>query len=175
MGSSAGGHLASLLGTSGDVKELEGALGPNTAFSSRVQCVVNLCGPEDFTKALMFDKEGKPVVNDPAVIGLLGGNYEEKHAEAVAASPVTYVSKDDPPFITFQGTADQRVAFHNAEEIDAALQKAGVPSLLVPITGGGHGSVGNPEVMARAKLFVGNKLRGADATLNTTPIPALPK
>lgn len=174
MGSSAGGHLSSLLGTSGDVKELEGDLGPNTAFSSRVQCVVNLCGPEDFTQALMFDKEKKPVLNDPAVIGLLGGNYEEKHAEAVAASPVTYVSKDDPPFITFQGTADQRVAFLHAEAIHAALQKAGVPSLLVPITGGGHSSVSHPEVIARAKLFVGKILRGADATIDTTPIPALP-
>jgi acetyl esterase/lipase len=175
MGSSAGGHLSSLLGTSGDVKELEGDLGPNTTFSSRVQCVVNLCGPEDFTKALMFDKEKKPILKDDAVIGLLGGNYEEKHAEAVAASPVTYVSKDDPPFITFHGTADQRVAYRNAEEIHAALQKAGVFSLLVPIIGGGHGSVGNPEGIARAKLFVGNKLRGADATIDTTPIPALPE
>ena len=175
MGSSAGGHLSSLIGTSGDVKELEGDLGPNTAFSSRVQCVVNLCGPEDFTQALMFDKEKKPVLNDPAVIGLLGGNYEEKHAEAVAASPVTYVSKGDPPFITFQGTADQRVAFLHAEAIHAALQKAGVPSLLIPITDGGHGSVSHPEVISRAKLFVGKTLRGADATIDTTPIPALPE
>ncbi len=58
--SSAGGHLSSLLGTSGDVKELEGDLGPNTSFSSRVQCVVNLCCPQDFTKALLFDEEGPP-------------------------------------------------------------------------------------------------------------------
>jgi acetyl esterase/lipase len=175
MGSSAGGHLSSLLGTSGDVKELEGELGPNSAFSSRVQCVANLCGPEDFTKALMLDKEKKPILDDPAVIGLLGGNYEEKHAEAVAASPVTYVSKDDPPFITFHGTADQRVAFLNAEEIHAALQKAKVPSLLIPITNGGHSSVNNPEVITRAKLFIGKTLLGADATIDTTPIPALPE
>lgn len=175
MGSSAGGHLSSLLGTSGDVKELEGDLGPNTTFSSRVQCVVNLCGPQDFTQALMFDKEKKPIVADPAVSDLLGGNYVEKHAEAVAASPVTYVTKDDPPFITFQGTADQRVAYLHAEAIHAALQKASVPSLLIPITNGGHSSVGNPEVIARAKLFVGKTLLGTDATIDTTPIPALPE
>ncbi|MDI1315306.1 alpha/beta hydrolase [Prosthecobacter sp.] len=175
MGSSAGGHLSSLIGTSGDVKELEGDLGPNTTFSSRVQCVVNLCGPQDFTQALMFDKEKKPIVADPAVSDLLGGNYVEKHAEAVAASPVTYVTKDDPPFITFQGTADQRVAYIHAEAIHAALQKASVPSLLIPITGGGHGSVGHPEVIARAKLFVGKTLLGSDVTIDTTPIPALPE
>ena len=175
MGSSAGGHLSSLLGTSGDVKELEGDLGPNTTFSSRVQCVVNLCGPEDFTQALMFNKEQKPVLKDDAVIGLLGGNYEEKHTEAVAASPVSYVTKDDPPFITFHGSADQRVAFLHAEAIHAALQKASVPSLLIPITNGGHGSVSHPEVISRAKLFIGKTLRGTDATIDTTPSPALPE
>lgn len=174
-GSSAGGHLSSLLGTSGDVKELEGDLGPNTSFSSRVQCVVNLCGPEDFTQALMFDKEGQPIWKDDAVSGLLGGNAQEKHAEAVAASPVTHVTKDDPPFITFHGTKDQRVAFRHAERIHAALQKAGVPSLLVPITDGGHGSVGHPEVKVRGQKFTDKILRGIESTIDTAPIPALPE
>ena len=175
MGSSAGGHLSSLIGTSGDVKELEGGLGEFKALSSRVQCVVNQCGPEDFTKALMFDKEGKPIVDDPAVKGLLGGTYEEKHAEAVAASPLTYVTKDDPPFLTIQGTDDKRVAYANAEAIHAALQKAGVPSLLISIAGGGHGSVGHPEAIARARKFIDRILRGITADIDTTPIPALPE
>lgn len=174
-GSSAGGHLSSLLGTSGDVKELEGDLGSFTSMSSRVQCVVNQCGPEDFTKALMFDKEGKPIVQDEAVMGLLGGTYEEKHAEAVAASPLTYVTKDDPPFLTIHGTNDKRVAFANAEAIQAALQKAGVPSLLLPITNGGHGSVGHPEAVTRGKQFVDKILRGIDTTIDVTPVPALPE
>lgn len=176
MGSSAGGHLSSLIGTSGDVNELEGSIGSFTNLSSRVQCVSNLCGPEDFTKALMFDKQGNPIVQDEAVIGLLGGTYEEKHAEAVAASPVTYVSKDDPPFVTFQGDSDKRVAFANAHFIDDALKKAGVSSLLVPITGGGHGSVGHPEVLKRSKVFFDLHLRGvtANTEVDTTPITALP-
>ncbi|MES2598310.1 MAG: alpha/beta hydrolase [Verrucomicrobiota bacterium] len=173
-GSSAGGHLSSLLGTSGDVKELEGTLGPHTQFSSRVQAVVNQCGPEDFTQALMYDKEGKPNPKDDAVIGLLGGTYEEKHDEAVAASPVTYVTKDDPPFITFHGTADQRVSWRHAETIHAALQKAGVPSLLVPITDGGHGSVNHPEAKVRGEQFVSKHLRGAAVEIDITPLKALP-
>jgi acetyl esterase/lipase len=174
-GSSAGGHLSSLLGTSGDVKELEGKEGSFTTQSSRVACVVNLCGPQDFTKALMFDREGKPVVKDEAVIGLLGGTYEEKHAEAVAASPLTYVTKDDPPFLNAQGTKDQRVAYGNAEWIHSALSKVGVPSLLIPITDGGHGSVSNPELKKRAEQFLGMHLRGIKAEIDTTPIPALPE
>ncbi len=174
-GSSAGGHLSSLLGTSGDVAALEGELGPHTGVSSRVQCVVNLCGPEDFTLALMFDTQGQPIWQDDAVSGLLGGPAPDRPTEARAASPVTHVSKDDPPFLTFHGTADQRVAFHHAEAIHAALQKAGVPSLLVPISGGGHGSVGHAEVRVRGQAFTDRHLRGLDTTVDTTPIPAPPE
>jgi acetyl esterase/lipase len=171
MGSSAGGHLVSLLGTSGGVRELEGTLGEWTSESSRVTCVVNLCGPEDLTKALMFDKQGAPIVNDAAVVGLLGGTSEERHAEAVAASPLTYVTPDDPPFLNIQGTKDARVAFANAEAIHAALKKAGVPSLLVPITDGGHGSTSNPEAQHRAEQFIAKYLRGIPAEISTEPIP----
>lgn len=171
-GSSAGGHLASLLGTSGGIKELEGGLGSFTQQSSRVTCVVNFCGPQDLTKPLMFDKEGKPVINDTAIVPLLGGTFEEKHAEAVAASPLTYVSADDPPFFNSQGTADQRVAYTNAEAIHAALQKVGVPSLLVPLTGGGHSSVNNVEMKHRAEQFLAMYLRGIPAKIDTSPIKA---
>jgi acetyl esterase/lipase len=173
-GSSAGGHLCSLLGTSGDVKELEGDLGAFTTLSSRVHCVVNQCGPEDFNQALMFDPEGKPNFADDAVSGLLGGSALDKPAEAKAASPITYVTRDDPPFLTIHGTADQRVAYRHAETLHAALQKTGVPSLLLPITGGNHGSVGHPEAKKRGEQFVASQLRGVKADIDLTPIPALP-
>lgn len=171
-GSSAGGHLSSLLGTSGDIGELEGDLGPNRHFSSRVQCVVNLCGPEDFSQALMFDKDNMPIWKDDAVSRLFGGTARDKNSLAAAASPITYVSGDDPPFITFHGTKDQRVAFLHAELIHAGLQKAGVTSLLVPITDGGHGSVSHPEVKTRGLLFVDKILRGMDGVIETTPLRA---
>jgi dipeptidyl aminopeptidase/acylaminoacyl peptidase len=96
-------------------------------------------------------------------------------AEAIAASPVTYVTQDDPPFLTLHGDADKRVAYANAETIHAALNKVSVPSLLVPITGGGHGSVGHPEVAKRSKVFFDVHLRGIKTEINTTPIPALPE
>src|SRR5207244_1871480 len=60
-GHSSGGHLVSLLGTSGDVKELEGAEG-NLDQSSRVQAVVDFSGPADL---LRTDPSGtKPKDND---------------------------------------------------------------------------------------------------------------
>lgn len=171
-GSSAGGHLSSLLGTSGDVKELEGDLGSFDDLSSRVTCVANLCGPEDFTVGMMFDQQGQPVVNDDAVKGLLGGTYVEKPDAAKAASPVTHVSSDDPPFIHFHGTRDQRVSYKHAELIHAALQKAGVPSQLVPITDGAHGSVSHPEVRVRAMQFMSRHLLGVTVEIATEAIIA---
>jgi acetyl esterase/lipase len=45
FGSSAGGHLAALLGTSGGVKELEGDVGGNLEYSSDVQAVCDSFGP----------------------------------------------------------------------------------------------------------------------------------
>src|ERR1051325_2824024 len=47
-GDSSGGHLAAFVGTSGDVREMEGDLG-NTNVSSRVQAVVDWFGPTDVT------------------------------------------------------------------------------------------------------------------------------
>lgn len=174
-GSSAGGHLSALLGTSGDVKTLEGELGPFTAMSSRVAAVVNLCGPSDFSQALMFTPEGEAIVKDDAVSGLLGGTYLEKPDVAKAASPVTYVSADDPPFVTFHGTQDKRVAFRHAETLHAALKEAGVSSQLVPITDGGHSSVSAPQVGERGRVFLDEILRGQTVQLDLSPIPAPPE
>ena len=59
-GASAGGHLVALLGTSGDVAELEGNLG-NPGVSSRVQAVVDYFGPTNF---LRMDAAGSTIVHD---------------------------------------------------------------------------------------------------------------
>lgn len=173
-GSSAGGHLCTLLGTSGGVKELEGDLGPHLSQSSRVSCVVNHCGPQDFREPLMRDPAGQPNFQDDAVSGLLGGLATEKVAEAVAASPITYVSADDPPIVTGHGTADARVAYAHAEMIHAALKKAGVASWLIPVTGGGHGSVSHPVLKERCLTFLSKQMLGAEATIDESPIPAEP-
>lgn len=175
IGASAGGHLASLLGTSGDVKELEGTLGEFPALSSRVACVVNLCGPQDFTKGIMLDRSGQPVPNDPRVVALLGGTIIEKHDVAVAASPVTWVTADDPPFLTIHGTADAVVHFSShAKAIHTALQQARVSSSLLSVIGGDHGSPAKIEPLQRTLPFFDKHLRGLDTKIDLTPIQAMP-
>jgi dienelactone hydrolase len=51
-GSSSGGHLAALVGTTNGVKELEGTVGDNLGESSAVQAVVSWYGASNFTTIL---------------------------------------------------------------------------------------------------------------------------
>jgi acetyl esterase/lipase len=168
-GTSAGGHLVSMLGTSGDVKELEGTIGSFTSNSSRVTCVVNYFGPENFvtmvTKPSTIDRTTKDY---PEAL-LIGGRVQDVPEKAKAASPITYVSADDPPFLTAHGTKDPLVPFDQALELDAAMKKAGVSHLLVEMTNGGHG-FRSEELDKRVKQFLDLHLRGVKTEISTAAI-----
>lgn len=161
-GSSAGGHLVSHLGSSGDVKEVEGDLG-TTGISSRVACVVDFCGPSDFPNFQMTSGAQNPITK------LLGGSPKEKADVAKEASPITFVSKDDPPFLIVHGTDDRTVPFSQAELLYAAQKKAGVDTTFVKIEGGGHG-IGGPAVEARVRAFFEKHLLGKDVQVSGEPI-----
>jgi acetyl esterase/lipase len=135
-GMSAGGHLAALAGTTGDVTELEGKDGP-PGVSSRVQAVVDWFGPTDFTPY----SSGKETLGKNVqwmVDRLFGGKLTERKAEAKAASPVSYISPDDPPFLIMHGTNDGVVPIDQSRRFAEALQKTGVKTTLELIEGQGH-------------------------------------
>lgn len=132
-GGSAGGHLVALLGTTGGVKELEGA-GGNADQSSRVQAVVDWFGPTDF---LAMDKKSDHV--DSVVSQLLGGPVRDNKEKAVKAGSVTYVTKDAAPFLIVHGDKDPLVPLGQSEELAAALKKVGVEVTLKVLPGAGHG------------------------------------
>ncbi len=163
-GSSAGGHLVNMLGCSGDVAELEGDCG-SPDRSSRVTCVVSFCGPSDFLARKPVEGGRRP----SAVDMLLGGAIEDNQELARRASPVTYVSKDDPPFLLVHGDADGTVPFEHAELLSEAQRKAGVDTTLVRIRGGGHG-IGGQEVHKRVAAFFDNHLRDQDVEVSDEPI-----
>ena len=56
-----------------------------------------------------------------------------------AASPISHVSADDPPFLLMHGDKDETVSFAQSEEMEQALKAAGVPVKLIRIEGAGHG------------------------------------
>jgi len=164
-GTSAGGHLVSMLGTSGDVKDLEGDCG-SAGQSSRVTCVVDFCGPSDFSAIA-----AAPHTVVRRLLG--GGSLEEIKEKLIAASPVTYVSKDDPPFLIVHGTDDNTVPIRQAEILYAALQQAGVEAVFVKLEGGGHG-IDGPEVKERVMAFFDKHLRGQQVEVSAEPIKAAP-
>jgi acetyl esterase/lipase len=169
-GSSAGGHLVLLLGSSGGVASLEGSIGDHTDQPSGVACVVNYCGPSDLRAPLFTDERLQQP--DPAVVGLLGGNPADLPDRAREASPVAHVSADDPPVLTLHGTRDERVDFRHAEIIDAALRKAGVTSFLVPVVGAGHSIPSPPELLERVANFWNRHLCDEPVEISTIPIEA---
>jgi len=137
-GSSAGGHLAALLGTSADVEALEGSTGGNLDQSSRVQGIVDYYGPTDFVRR----SENQPSKTDHpkgGVYQLLGGPVKSNLELAKTASPVTYVSKDDPPLLIFHGSNDEVVFPDQSKFIQDAYRQIDLKVSLNIVPEAGHG------------------------------------
>jgi dipeptidyl aminopeptidase/acylaminoacyl peptidase len=90
---------------------------------------------------------------------LLGGPIEDNKEKAAQASPITFVSKDDPPFFICHGDQDQLVPPNQSVRLDAALRKVGVESTLIIVKGAGHGFDNNPEVEKMTTEFFDKHLR----------------
>ncbi len=171
FGISAGGHLVSLLGTTtGDgPKELEGDIGDNDGVSTKVSGVINFCGPANF---LTFADKGSIIsVESPgtAITKLLGGPLSEKKDAATACSPVTHITKNDPPFLHIHGTKDNLVPYAQALEFDAALEKAGVSSTLLTGAGGAHVFF-SKELFGHMKTFLARHLLGETQDVPEGPV-----
>jgi acetyl esterase/lipase/cyclophilin family peptidyl-prolyl cis-trans isomerase len=160
-GASAGGHLATMLGTAGGVKEFE--VGENLGVSSRVQAVVDYFGPTDFLQ-MDAHRLANGQVHDPAdspESELIGGALQENKDKAARANPITYVTKDAPPFLICHGDADPLVPHHQSVLLEAALRRAGVPVTFYTVTGAGHGRFNDPRVPELTKAFLAEHLKPA--------------
>ncbi|HEY9776562.1 MAG TPA: alpha/beta hydrolase [Planktothrix sp.] len=154
-GSSAGGHLVALLGTTNGDKEEEGDKG-NAKASSNVQAVCDWCGPTDLlTMADQAGAENDVGLKKPGnfVDKLLGGPAKEHEALAKMASPVYHVTKDCPPILILHGDKDNTVPYPQAQEFYKALQDAGVDSQMITIHGGGHGFASDDTFNSTMEFF----------------------
>ena len=159
-GHSAGGHLAALLGTSGGVAALEGG-GDNLSYSSRVQAVCDLSGPTDILnlyEGVSNATQGSARRARSFIEQFLGGSTEENKAKAIAASPTTYVSKGDPPFLVIHGENDLSIPVSQSEVFVEKLKAAGVDATLVVAEGRGHG-VGGPRFASQITSFFDKYLK----------------
>ncbi|HEX7363837.1 MAG TPA: alpha/beta hydrolase fold domain-containing protein [Dehalococcoidia bacterium] len=129
-GGSAGGHLVSLLGTADASAGLEGNSGC-AGESSRVQAVVDMFGPTDLS--VVFEGAGARLMEQ------VFGTADKSSDIVKRASPVTWVSGDDPPFLILHGENDTLVPLSQSTILYDRLVAAGVPATLVIVENAGHG------------------------------------
>jgi acetyl esterase/lipase len=133
-GHSAGGHLAALLGTAGPSAGWD--TGAYVKYPSTVEAVADLSGPANL---VTMSTEGASGAVQDNFIKLLGPvPPEQLQQELKAASPVTYVSPEDPPFLIIHGELDVIVHPSQSQELATSLKAAGVRVTLVIVKGGGH-------------------------------------
>jgi acetyl esterase/lipase len=139
IGDSAGGQIVSLLGLTGRDAGLDTA--SYTDQSSGVQAVVDLYGPADLTTPDWADAPLIQVYAPQAFGTDLGpGTPGSPTTDAlIAASPVTYVGPDEPPFLIVQGAEDTVVPPDQSTELAARLRAAGNSAVLVMVQHAQHG------------------------------------
>jgi acetyl esterase/lipase len=124
IGASAGGHLVALLGTADESAGWD--IGEYPDQSSRVQAVVALAPPTDLTQ-----KFPNP---DMELMRHVGPGQ----VNVAQASPITYVSADDPPFLLIHGDRDSVVPLEQSQLMFDRLTQNGVVAQLVVVKNGDH-------------------------------------
>ena len=159
-GSSAGGHLVALLGTSGDVKQFD--VGANLDQSSRVQAVCDYYGPTDFTVFVTTPGYERHADEDSPEARLLGAAVLKSGDKASLVNPITYVSGDDPPFLIVHGDQDKTVPLNQSQLLFDALKKAGTSVHFHTIRGAGHGNgFGGRDIDTMVSAFFEKTLKAA--------------
>jgi len=148
IGFSAGGHLANLVGLSNNnnVKDFY-ADGKKLHF--KIKVVLDFYGPSDFL-ALKGNDSNDP--RNPVTL-LLGGPVNDNPGKAKTASPVTYIDKNDPPFLIVQGEKDESVNPDQSISLSEKLKSAGVKNDLIIVPNAPHYGVMFDVENIRKKIF----------------------
>ena len=131
MGFSAGGHLASLMGTSQNNK-VGNFYFPDSYRPFQYKAVVDFYGPTDLVLLPGNEDEKSPE-------GLLIGAAPLLRPDlAKAASPITYIDKNDPPFLIYHGEKDNTVSNKQSKLFSAWLKYYGVKNELTIVKDAPH-------------------------------------
>ena len=129
-GNSAGGHLSMMIGYSSDAPKLEGN-GGHRGVSSRVQAVINFYGPADLTTTFARKQASLHAF-------LAGKHYDEDPELYALASPITYLTQDDPPTLILHGTIDTTVPIAQADNLAQRLEQLDIPMVYERFPGWPH-------------------------------------
>ena len=105
---------------------------PGTNSRFNFKGVVDFYGPSEL---LLFP--GSDDAKSPEAL-LIGAAPLARPDLSRAASPVTYVDKNDPPFLIIHGEKDDMVSPKQSQLLSAWLGVAGVPNELIIVKGAPH-------------------------------------
>lgn len=134
IGFSAGGHLASLLSLSNNnhIKEFA-----TTPVDFKIRTCLDFYGPADFIMLASNPDTSINNMHNPVWM-LLGALGVDRPDLAKHASPVTYIDKNDPPFLIVQGEKDESVPNTQAKILSAWLTLNGVKNDLIIVPNAPH-------------------------------------
>jgi acetyl esterase/lipase len=154
MGDSSGGWTAAIAAVTGDVPELEGAVGSGGA-SSAVQAAVAFFPPTDFLAmdawAVRRCEAGVGVIEagrkggfchdaaDSPESRLIGCALQGCPEKVRRADPARYISRADPPMMILHGQSDPLVPHQQGEYLYQALNKACHDAIFISLPKAGHG------------------------------------
>ncbi len=142
IGESAGGQMVSLAGA-------------KFTKATRVKAVVSLYGPHDLLARSR--KEGFTGENVMKYLDVTREITPEAEKKLRAASPITYVKKDMPPYLLIHGTKDEKVPFELSVAMCAKMKEADASCELFTVENGIHGMGGwekNPAQQAYKEKMV---------------------
>jgi acetyl esterase/lipase len=131
MGFSAGGHLASMVGLSKN-NNISTFFMPATGKSFYFKAVVDFYGPAELQ---LFPRSNDD--KSPEAL-LIGAAPLVRPDLAKAASPVTYVDKNDPPFLIIHGEKDDLVSPNQSRLLSSWLSVNGVQNELIIVKDAPH-------------------------------------
>ena len=123
IGESAGGHLVSYVGAQNRPR-------------ARVAAVVSMYGIHDFISASVA---WKPIPDEILKLFGIHAVNAETAPILIRASPVTYVTKDMPPFLLMHGSKDEDVPYEQSIEMCDRMKKSGARCELITVEGAPHG------------------------------------
>ena len=132
MGESAGGYLAAMAALADDPAFDEGDY---LEYSSKVQAACPWYPPTDVT-GFPYPSPLESAASRESL--MLGMNVMLHQEEALKACPVSYVSKDAPPFMIIHGMNDHTVPFSQGEILHDKLEAAGCDVKLIAIEDADH-------------------------------------
>jgi acetyl esterase/lipase len=138
-GESAGGLISALVGVTLPEK-------------NRVAAVIPMCGEVDLELRISEDPcfmDGHMVARPPrgciskglaAFFGFSEVTTDEQRRTVRAASTITHIRADMPPYLLAHGTRDHGVPYEQSVSLQQAMLKIGADCTLLPVVGGGHGN-----------------------------------